>query len=329
MGTTHDTRNSPKSSAPRRRRWRSCLRKGCGRKFFARVWNQRYCQDLHCLRQVRRWLAAKRQERRRSTEEGKKRHREAESLRRAQRKAEQERLATVGAATAEPSGAEVAVIPGTAVGSSTSVPVSGGVASGAPAAVVEASLTPAGAEVPEVSSASASAGASSGNAAAVVEASETPAGAEVPVVSDTPAATATSARPGSGFAATAEAPPGSGTQAAAEARLGSGSGAPAPAESPALSGTASAPESPLLPGSSPPRGHAAKRKSGDQLCDRPGCWNGVGRICAHSLPGDPGVRQRRFCEKQCRSAVYRVEDRERKWRQRHGFPRPTRPPPLW
>jgi len=40
---------------------RICLRKGCGRIFDVRSGNQRYCQDPECLRQVRRWLAAKRQ----------------------------------------------------------------------------------------------------------------------------------------------------------------------------------------------------------------------------------------------------------------------------
>ena len=42
-----------------------CLRKGCGRKYQPRRWNQRYCQDPECLRQLRRWQAAQRQARRR------------------------------------------------------------------------------------------------------------------------------------------------------------------------------------------------------------------------------------------------------------------------
>lgn len=48
---------------------RVCLRKGCGRIFDVRSGNQRYCQDPDCLRQVRRWLAAKRQRVRRQRPE--------------------------------------------------------------------------------------------------------------------------------------------------------------------------------------------------------------------------------------------------------------------
>ena len=48
---------------------RVCLRKGCGRSFDARSGNQRYCQDPECLRQVRRWQAAKRQRVRRQRSE--------------------------------------------------------------------------------------------------------------------------------------------------------------------------------------------------------------------------------------------------------------------
>ena len=49
----------------RRPRPRICLRKGCGRKYQPRRWNQRYCQDPECLREVRRWQAARRQAKRR------------------------------------------------------------------------------------------------------------------------------------------------------------------------------------------------------------------------------------------------------------------------
>lgn len=48
---------------------RVCLRKGCGRIFDVRSGNQRYCQDPECLRQVRRWLSAKRQRVRRQRPE--------------------------------------------------------------------------------------------------------------------------------------------------------------------------------------------------------------------------------------------------------------------
>ena len=53
----------------RRPRPRICLRKGCGRKYQPRRWNQRYCQDPECLRQVRRWQAARRQAKRRQDAE--------------------------------------------------------------------------------------------------------------------------------------------------------------------------------------------------------------------------------------------------------------------
>ena len=61
---------------------RVCLRKGCGRKYQARRWNQRYCQDPECLRLLRRWQAAKRQAKRRQDEAAKSQHAEAERVRR-------------------------------------------------------------------------------------------------------------------------------------------------------------------------------------------------------------------------------------------------------
>lgn len=57
---------------------RGCLRKGCGREFQPRRWNQRYCQDPSCLRLVRRWQAAKRQQRRRQSAEHRQQHRDAQ-----------------------------------------------------------------------------------------------------------------------------------------------------------------------------------------------------------------------------------------------------------
>jgi hypothetical protein len=61
---------------------RICLRKGCGRSYQPRRWNQRYCQDAECLRLVRRWQAAKRQRRCRRAPEGRQKHAEAERQRR-------------------------------------------------------------------------------------------------------------------------------------------------------------------------------------------------------------------------------------------------------
>jgi len=67
---------------------RTCLRKGCGREFQTRRRNQLYCQDPECLREVRRWRAAKRQRRCRATAEGRRKHAQAEQERRQRRRAE-------------------------------------------------------------------------------------------------------------------------------------------------------------------------------------------------------------------------------------------------
>ena len=66
----------------RRPRPRICLRKGCRRKYQPRRWNQRYCQDPHCQREVRRWQAAQRQARHRQDADVKARHAQAEKTRR-------------------------------------------------------------------------------------------------------------------------------------------------------------------------------------------------------------------------------------------------------
>jgi hypothetical protein len=66
----------------RRPRERICLRKGCGRKYQPRRWNQRYCQEPECLRQVRRWQAARRQAKQRQDDLAKARHAQAQRARR-------------------------------------------------------------------------------------------------------------------------------------------------------------------------------------------------------------------------------------------------------
>jgi len=66
----------------RRPRPRTCLRKGCGRQYQPRRWNQRYCQEPQCLRQVRQWQAAQRQAKHRQAAEVKARHAQAEKARR-------------------------------------------------------------------------------------------------------------------------------------------------------------------------------------------------------------------------------------------------------
>ena len=78
VGRRHDKPNC----RCRRPRTRVCLRKGCGRKYQPRCWNQRYCQDPECLRLLRRWQAAQRQADRRQDEAVKAQHAEAERARR-------------------------------------------------------------------------------------------------------------------------------------------------------------------------------------------------------------------------------------------------------
>ncbi len=58
------------------------MRKGCGREYQPRRWNQRYCQEPECLRQVRQWQAARRQAKHRQDAEAKVRHAQAERERR-------------------------------------------------------------------------------------------------------------------------------------------------------------------------------------------------------------------------------------------------------
>jgi hypothetical protein len=62
----HTILQTDSTSGQSRLRVRVCLRKGCGRKYQPRRWNQRYCQDPECRKEVARWQSAKRQEKRRS-----------------------------------------------------------------------------------------------------------------------------------------------------------------------------------------------------------------------------------------------------------------------
>ena len=82
MGCCHHKPKCRGCASGRRPRARICLRKGCGRKYQPRRWNQRYCQDAECQRRVRRWQAARRQAKRRLDAEAKAQHAEAERLRR-------------------------------------------------------------------------------------------------------------------------------------------------------------------------------------------------------------------------------------------------------
>jgi len=82
VGHRHHNPTCRCHSRPRRPRPRICLRKGCGRTYQPRRWNQRYCQDPECLRLLRRWQAARRQAKRRQEEAAKAQHAQAEAARR-------------------------------------------------------------------------------------------------------------------------------------------------------------------------------------------------------------------------------------------------------
>ena len=86
MGHPQDNRQSRNTARPLRPR--DCLRKGCGRVFQPARWNQRYCQQAECTRQVRRWQAAKRQRAHRQSPANRKRHAQAEANRRQARAAQ-------------------------------------------------------------------------------------------------------------------------------------------------------------------------------------------------------------------------------------------------
>lgn len=86
MGNHHvKEKRRPKARA-RRPRKRTCANKKCGRKYQAGRWNQRYCQDPECMREVDRWLAARRQGKRREAGTAKAQHAQAEKARRQQAK---------------------------------------------------------------------------------------------------------------------------------------------------------------------------------------------------------------------------------------------------
>jgi len=78
----------------RRLGWRTCLRKGCGRRYQARHWKQRYCRNPDCLCELRRWQAAKRQRKRRATTEGREKHAQEERERRRRKKSQATSAAT-------------------------------------------------------------------------------------------------------------------------------------------------------------------------------------------------------------------------------------------
>jgi hypothetical protein len=86
MGRPQHKQQSRISARPLRPR--DCLRQGCGRVYHPTRWNQRYCQQAACRREVRRWQAAKRQRAHRQLPDNRKRHAEAEAKRRRDRTAQ-------------------------------------------------------------------------------------------------------------------------------------------------------------------------------------------------------------------------------------------------
>jgi hypothetical protein len=90
LGQLQDTPSARSSASVHRLGPRICLRKGCGHTYQPRHWKQRYCQESECLKEVRRWQAAKRQQRRRERPEVR-RQRAAEERERRARQREQRR----------------------------------------------------------------------------------------------------------------------------------------------------------------------------------------------------------------------------------------------
>lgn len=92
------------ASSGRFRRWPSqaCVRKGCANVFSPRRWNQRYCQDEYCRRELRRWQNAQRQQRRRQRVEVRRQHAEQERARRRQPRSAARTVETSPAPAAPP-----------------------------------------------------------------------------------------------------------------------------------------------------------------------------------------------------------------------------------
>ena len=86
MGQSQFTSRRQASASTRGLRPRVCLRKDCARVYQPRRWNQRYCQEPECLKEVRRWQNAQRQEQRRRRPEVREQHATAERQRRARRR---------------------------------------------------------------------------------------------------------------------------------------------------------------------------------------------------------------------------------------------------
>jgi hypothetical protein len=92
VGACQGTGTHGTSARGRRPRPRICLRKGCGRQYQPQRWNQRYCQEPECQREVHRWQAAQRQARHRQHAEAKAQHAQAEKARRQRAKSTSQTL---------------------------------------------------------------------------------------------------------------------------------------------------------------------------------------------------------------------------------------------
>jgi hypothetical protein len=116
MGACQATRKRGSSARGRRPRPRTCLRKGCGREYQPRRWNQRYCREPECLRRVRQWQAARRQAKHRQAAEAKARHAQAEKARRERIKSASQAIENPKVAPARGHAAEAFFLPRSAIG---------------------------------------------------------------------------------------------------------------------------------------------------------------------------------------------------------------------
>ena len=101
--------NAAPHPSPSRPRFpaRTCHRKGCGRTFWPRSWNQRYCREPKCLRLLHGWQAAKRQRKQRSQAEKRQQHAAAERERRRRRREAQASSSDAAPSVRLPAGAQV------------------------------------------------------------------------------------------------------------------------------------------------------------------------------------------------------------------------------
>ena len=122
VGTLHSTQCHSRLPRARRPRPRICLRNGCRRKYLPRRWNQRYCQDPECLREVRRWQAARRQAKRRQDPGVKAQQAQAQKERRQRAKVAPKAIENPEVAPARGHAAENFFLPPSAIGQAATNP---------------------------------------------------------------------------------------------------------------------------------------------------------------------------------------------------------------